>query len=336
MSLTEEEEELLEGSLEKDLPKVRQLLDAGISPNIKLSYNEYSPLHFAVHPPANAELLQMLIKAGAEVHTFDKDLHTPLHDTKDPECAEILIKAGANLDLLTKDGETVLHRVANFHESCYLPPPEEDSDEEEEDEDKKNSPETINTDSLSKLSYQGNTIQGAEVEQDALHDDKKYSPKKHYIPPWDGESKQVECARVMIEAGKKKSTLDINAKDKAGMTAMHVAAVGGGSGMMKLFLKNGADVNGGIGGGITPLHRTAVPGYVECAKVLLDANVNVNLQDVRGDTALHLSAQNAHRRFTKMLILNGANKTLKNKKGDTAKDIAKKEGHAKVVRILSF
>ena len=49
--------------------QVKQLLEAGISPNIKLSYNEYTPLHFAVHPPANAELLQLLIKAGAEVRT---------------------------------------------------------------------------------------------------------------------------------------------------------------------------------------------------------------------------------------------------------------------------
>lgn len=315
--------------------QVRQLLSAGVSPNIKLSYNEFSPLHFAVHPPGNAELLQLLVVAADDVDPLDKELHTPLHDTVDPECAEILLKSGARIDRRTHDAETVLHRVANFSKARYhRPPPEEDSDPEDKDVD---ADKTKFESGLSKLSMQETLIVGAECEQDAAERaEKKYSPKKYYVPPWDGESKQVECARVMIKAGEKVS-LDINAKDKAGMTALHVAALCGGSNMMRLLLNHGAEVNGGTvaAAGITPLHRAAVSGYMECGKVLLEAGAAVNRADMHGDTALHWAAQRGHRRFSRLLLRHGANRMATNKRGETARELALKGGHAKVIALFA-
>jgi ankyrin repeat protein len=73
----------------------------------KKNYYNKSPLHYA-----DAEHVQSLVDAGADVDAQDGDGMTPLHHAvQDDEWNKImaLIKAGANLDVQDYDGWTVLH-----------------------------------------------------------------------------------------------------------------------------------------------------------------------------------------------------------------------------------
>ena len=68
----------------------------------------------------NAEVIPVLIKAGADVHAKNNDGNTPLHSAAfwgKAEVIPVLIKAGANVHAKDNDGWTPLHTAA-FHENA--------------------------------------------------------------------------------------------------------------------------------------------------------------------------------------------------------------------------
>lgn len=91
------------------------LLNAGVSVNSRKLHKEdlsYTPLEYAIEKGAHKDILELLIKYGAYVDTFDSEGYTPLLQALwncDVDAVEILLRAGANPNAQYQDGSTLLH-----------------------------------------------------------------------------------------------------------------------------------------------------------------------------------------------------------------------------------
>lgn len=92
----------------KAVDKVRQCLKEGANPNAwdKRDKYENTPLHYA----KNAEVVRLLLKAGADPKARDKDGCTPLHNASTAGSVRLLLDAGADPMAKNHDGQTPLHK----------------------------------------------------------------------------------------------------------------------------------------------------------------------------------------------------------------------------------
>ena len=69
----------------------------------------FTPLLYLFRGPVNLELLQAMVRDGADVNARDEGENTPLHWAKDKAVAQVLIQAGADVNVRNKGGQTPLH-----------------------------------------------------------------------------------------------------------------------------------------------------------------------------------------------------------------------------------
>ncbi|KAJ8300553.1 hypothetical protein KUTeg_022072 [Tegillarca granosa] len=97
---------------EGDLERVVYMLADGFSPNeIIEDFDNQTPLHAAALS-GNLAIVHVLVQAGGNIHTVDKELKTPLMyaaENNHLEVTKYLLKAGAQVDTRAEDGMTVLH-----------------------------------------------------------------------------------------------------------------------------------------------------------------------------------------------------------------------------------
>jgi len=84
-----------------------------------------------------------------------------------------------------------------------------------------------------------------------------------------------------------------DARDAAGMTPSHSAALAGdaGAGALRALLDGGALPSASCAALRTPLHLAAQEGSVQAVEALLRAGALLDAQDRRMDTPLHLAAR---------------------------------------------
>jgi len=87
-------------------------------------------------------------------------------------------------------------------------------------------------------------------------------------------SGDIERVRLLVSAG-----VDVNAKDKDGNTALHVAAGNGHAEIVELLIAKGADVNAQGYFGRTPLHRASAADHKKIAELLIASGAEVNAKD---------------------------------------------------------
>lgn len=100
-----------------NLLAARKLLSAGASPNRDFLEGRTSVVIAAVE--GNAEVLEVLLKAGGNPNSSDafgwRPLHHTTYDGKEcVKCIEVLIRNGAEVDAVTSLDITPLHRAAGF------------------------------------------------------------------------------------------------------------------------------------------------------------------------------------------------------------------------------
>jgi len=173
-------------------------------------------------------------------------------------------------------------------------------------------------------------------------------------------------AKRLVEMG-----ADVNAKDRAGRSALHYAAASGDEEMLVFLLDKGADVNITDGYGWTPLFhvgwsggsfkrpqvldllvrrgadlnakdlfgRTILHLYTESGNsdavgLLVNLGADVNSQDSAGATPLLYAARAGRGELVRFLLEQGANPAAKDKNGDTPLTAASRAGHSEIVTLF--
>ena len=131
---------------------------------------------------------------------------------------------------------------------------------------------------------------------------------------WVRTGNEAEAKDLIQRNGAK---VDVNAKDKLGMTPLHWAVTNRHASLLKLLIDSDAYVNAKDKLGETPLHRAAQMSEVRACEELLDAGANVNARDERGRTALHWAIHGgvAFTEVCKVLIENGADVNAQDRDG---------------------
>jgi ankyrin repeat protein len=111
---------------------------------------------------------------------------------------------------------------------------------------------------------------------------------------------------------------DVNAKDKDGWSALHIAVNDVLVEIVNTLVRKGADVAAMDGAGATPLHYAASRGNIEEIKILLSNGADVNAQDSLGWTPLRWAVRNGNMEAIKLLVTRGANVNAKDRRGSAA------------------
>ncbi|GMI28868.1 hypothetical protein TeGR_g6204 [Tetraparma gracilis] len=99
---------------------VRRLVAAGADVNVAQTYSEtgddLTPLRVAVVRRDKPDIVEILLRAGADTRTVDAKGSTPLHtavDSKRVECIQLLMEAGADANAFNDNGYTPLSRAVS-------------------------------------------------------------------------------------------------------------------------------------------------------------------------------------------------------------------------------
>ena len=143
-------------------------------------------------------------------------------------------------------------------------------------------------------------------------------------------SGDLKAARSLL-----RESVDVNAAQVDGMTALHWAAHRNDVEMTKLLLGAGADFSATNRTGARPVYLAAVNGNAEVLTVLLDAGEDPNVVlTTEGETLLMLTAHTGNAAAVTTLLDRGADVNAQQFRGQTAVMWAAAEGHAEVVQLL--
>lgn len=117
---------------------------------------------------------------------------------------------------------------------------------------------------------------------------------------------------------------NIDAKNKFGMTPLHIAADGGYNKIVELLLKENANINAlEDNNNYTPLMIAVEKNNPSLVQYFIDEGADLNLQDNEGNTALHIAFENGYNEIADKLIAQKANQNILNSNKQTAEDIKK-------------
>jgi len=123
-----------------------------------------------------------------------------------------------------------------------------------------------------------------------------------------------------------------------GISALHAAAGGGHTEIVRMLLDHHADVNViSTSKGISALHAAAGGGHTEIVRMLLDHHVDVNVVSTGSDagyTALHYAARQGQTQTVKLLLVNEADVNARTAHGSMPIDLARQNRHADTVKLF--
>lgn len=111
----------------------------------------------------------------------------------------------------------------------------------------------------------------------------------------------------------------VNARNRAGETALHLASAVGSTDLVRILLDAGANVNALTEvERRTPLHLACLCDHADVLKLLLNcATAELNSKDRYGDTPLHLAVKNGNAQLVRLLVRHGAKTEIRNLRGIT-------------------
>jgi len=139
----------------------------------------------------------------------------------------------------------------------------------------------------------------------------------------------IEAVESLLGTG-----IDINAKNKQGVTALAYASGRGHVDIVKLLLAHKANVNARSNIGSTPLMNAAYMGHVKVVAELVINGADVNVQSSDGSTALMNASAHGYIEIVKMLLANDADVNTCEKCGLNALWNAISSGHTEIAKVL--
>jgi len=99
-----------------------------------------------------------------------------------------------------------------------------------------------------------------------------------------------------------KPRADVNAKDRYGCTALHMASYKGNKAAVVDLLECGADIECKDETDMTPLHLAASYGYTDICRILIEHAARIYTLDQEQSTPLHLTVAGDHVEIVKMIL----------------------------------
>jgi len=151
------------------------------------------------------------------------------------------------------------------------------------------------------------------------------------------ESGEIEQVRRVLTGG-----AVVNARTRAGLTALSVAIIRGYDDIALLLIEKGASLDARDRSGDrenqhpgnSPVHYAAIYGRTRVLQAMLARGVSPNLRDRNGRTLLMLAAENGHRETVQLLLQHGADPAARSALGETALQLARRWGDPELVRLL--
>lgn len=151
------------------------------------------------------------------------------------------------------------------------------------------------------------------------------------------ETGDIEQVRRVLTGG-----AVVNARTRAGLTALSVAVIRGYEDIALLLIEKGASLDARDKSGDrdnqhpgnSPVHYAAIYGRKRVLHAMLDRGVSPNLRDRNGRTLLMLAAENGHHDTVRMLLERGADPNARSAFGETALELAQRRGNPETVRLL--
>lgn len=151
------------------------------------------------------------------------------------------------------------------------------------------------------------------------------------------ETGDIEQVRRVLTGG-----AVVNARTRAGLTALSVAVIRGYEDIALLLIEKGASLDARDKSGDrdnqhpgnSPVHYAAIYGRTRVLQAMLDRGVSPNLRDRNGRTLLMLAAENGHHDTVRMLLERGADPNARSALGETALELAQRRNDAETVRLL--
>ncbi|XP_048249327.1 poly [ADP-ribose] polymerase tankyrase-1-like isoform X1 [Haliotis rufescens] len=311
---------LLEGSRQSDLARVKKYLTMDVV-NFKHPYTGDSALHCAAASPfpKRKQVVEQLIRKGANLNDKNKDYLTPLHIAGDKahyDVMDVLLKHGAKVNALDGHGQTALHRVGQQGnmQACRL-----------------------------LMSYGIDpsivSLQGYTAAQLATENIQRLLIEDPPVGGTDIDYQLLEAAKAgdmeMVKKLVATNPHAVNCRDVDGRhsTPLHFAAGYNRVSVVEYLLQQGADVHAKDKGGLVPLHNACSYGHFEVTELLIKHGACVNVADLWKFTPLHEAASKGKFEICKLLLKHGADPNKKNRDGHTPLDLVK-EGDQDVADLL--
>ena len=250
---------------EGNLNSVKKYLAKGLDINAKGGSLKSSALLSAT-PYDQVKMAEFLIRNGADVNAKGDDGGTALHAAAflgQYEIAKLLIQNGADVDARNNEGETVINgTMADWETTKFIAGMLQLKLDRE-------SVETGRSQIVELLRKNGATAEFSD-------------------PPDNNFWTMVGVGNLQAVKQHLAKGLDINAKNKDGVTALQIATLLGQYEIAELLVQKGADVNTKATDGTTALHSAAFLGRYKEAKLLLENRIDANIRNNDGATAIDI------------------------------------------------
>jgi ankyrin repeat protein len=326
----ERDRELLQRCAAHEVDLALVLLRNGADPNARpdpLDRDQRTPAIIAATEP-DLRLLRELILRGADLNLAIGGLTPLLAATRDSydgriESVQTLLTNGARVDVADADGDTPLHHAARTRDPIVAAMLLDAGAD----------PSRVNGEGLTAVGVAcraGNeAVVRLLVERGAGRDPEGAIPA--LVALAEADEDLHELGRRLIRA-----RWPVDATDRLGRTALHVAAANRHAALAQVLVSAGAAVDARAADGATPLIAAARAGATAVIAVLARAKADPHLVDAEGTDALMAAAGStlADEATIEALLKLGADRTRRDQAGRTAVDRAVAAGRWPVVARL--
>jgi len=271
------------------------------------------------------EMLEILIKKGANITAQDKDGNTLLHLAATNGAEDIiglLIVSGLDVRAQNKFGQTPwdIAKGNNSDKSILNAAVKRAAIE----------CKAIGCEEIEQIKFI--IKNGGDVNSKAPANERRsiYQQQQQQTPLHIAtELDNTEVVKFLIDNG-----ANVNTKDNSGTTPLNNAIKNGNIEIVKLLIDNNSDINTKDYNKETPLHYAIKNGNVEIIKLLIDNNSDINAKNYTDRTPLHYAAQRDNIEMVKFLVSNGADVNARDKESTTPLHYAAQHDNIEIVKFL--
>lgn len=307
ISLSKLNKSLAEAVVNNNIDEIKKVLALGAEINNTSGADYgYTPLAFACYRK-NITIAKLLIDAGADVNKLGSNGETPLKMACDAydappidDIVELLLKHGADPDLFNKDSDGPLHYAAMYKQLGAVKLLVKYKANVNASGSYKRTP----------LIYAAADASSPEMVKFLIRNKanlkaKNESGENALFELITRENSNVQVAKILIDSG-----LDIHSKSNSYGTALHWAAFCGRTEIVKLLIQKGAKVNEKDKNGDTPIIKAMSQHKKSTVKALFELGADPLSKGQFGFSLLEYASETGDLTFVKQIVdkIKGASK----------------------------